>query len=137
MKAIISMERNVNKKIRQSKRFRHSIKYDNFKYQTLTATFGHKIDEFSIIYCQDWFIDPSPEYFGKDFILWDQIPLKYLKIPKNTDYTYWLGWITLKDTPKWLYWDKDENGVERWLWREGNRPSLNNDTTMETFIIDA
>lgn len=126
----------MNKKIRQSKRFRHSKKCSNFKYETQIATFGHKIDEFSLIYCQDWFIDPSPEYFGKDFILWDQIPLKYLKIPKNTDYTYWLGWITLKDTPKWLYWDKDENSVERWLWREGNRPSLNNDTTMETFIID-
>ena len=48
-----------------------------------------------------------------------------------------MGWITFKDTQKWLYWDKDENGVERWLWREGDRPSLNNDTTIETFFIDA
>ena len=132
------MERNrMNKKIRQSKRFRHSKKCSNFKYETLLATFGHKIDEFSLIYCQDWFVDPSPEYYGKDFILWDQIPLKYLKIPKNTDYTYWIGWITLKDTQKWLHWDKDENGEEKWVWREGDRPSLENDTTMETFIIDA
>ena len=126
----------MNKKIRQSKRFRHFKKCSNFKYETQIATFGHKIDEFSLIYCQDWFVDPSPEYFGKDFILWDQIPLKYLKIPKNTDYTYWIGWITLKDTPKWLY-RTEEDGVERWIWREGDRPTLNNDTTMEFIEIDA
>lgn len=126
----------MNKKIRQSKRFRHSKKCSNFKYETQIATFGHKIDEFSLIYCQDWFVDPSPEYFGKDFILWDQIPLKYLKIPKNTDYTYWIGWITLKDTPKWLY-RTEEDGVERWIWREGDRPTLNNDTTMEFIEINA
>lgn len=137
MRNIILTERNkMNKKIRQSKRFRHSKKCSNFKYETQIATFGHKIDEFSLIYCQDWFVDPSPEYFGKDFILWDQIPLKYLKIPKNTDYTYWIGWITLKDTPKWLY-RTEEDGVERWIWREGDRPSLNNDTTMEFIEIDA
>lgn len=137
MRNIILTERNkMNKKIRQSKRFRHSKKCSNFKYETQIATFGHKIDEFSLIYCQDWFVDPSPEYFGKDFILWDQIPLKYLKIPKNTDYTYWIGWITLKDTPKWLY-RTEEDGVERWIWREGDRPILNNDTTMEFIEIDA
>lgn len=126
----------VNKKIRQSKRFRHSKKCSNFKYETLLATFCHKIDEFSLIYCQDWFVDPSPEYYGKDFILWDNIPLKYLKVPKNTDYTYWMGWITLKDTPKWLY-RTEEDGVEKWIWREGDRPTLNNDTTMEFIEIDA
>ena len=129
------MELNMNKRIRRAKKY-HSVKYNNFKYETLYETFGHKVDEFSLIYCQDWFVDPSPEYFGKDFILWDQIPLKYLKIPKNTDYTYWIGWITLKDTPKWLY-RTEEDGVERWIWREGDRPTLNNDTTMEFIEIDA
>ena len=110
------MEHKMNNKIRQSKRFRKSIKYNNFKHDTLAAIFGHRIDEFSLIYCRDWFADPSPEYYGKDIILWSQIPLKYLKIPKNVgDYTYWIGWITLKDTQKWLHWDKDENGEEKWI----------------------
>ena len=76
------MEHNVNKKMRRAKKY-HSVKYNNFKYETLYETFGHKVDEFSLIYCQDWFCDPSPEYYGKDIILWDQIPLKYLKIPKK------------------------------------------------------
>lgn len=132
------MERNVNKKMRRAKKY-HSVKYNNFKYDTLDVIFGHKVDEYSLIYCQDWFCDPSPEYYGKDIILWDQIPLKYLKIPKDVgDYTYWMGWITFKDTNKWLYReDAMCGGKEKWIWREGDRPSLENDTTMETFIIDA
>lgn len=131
------MELNMNKRIRRAKKY-HSVKYNNFKYETLYETFGHKVDEFSLIYCQDWFVDPSPEYYGKGLIFWDNIPLKYLKVPKNTDYTYWMGWITFKDTDKWLYReDVMCGGEEKWVWREGNRPSLENDTTMETFIIDA
>ena len=59
-------------------------------------------------------------------------------MPKNTDYTYWMGWITFKDTDKWLYrTDSMCDGEEKWIWREGDRPSLDNDTTMETFIVDA
>lgn len=137
MKAIILTERNVKKKMRRAKKY-HSVKYNNFKYETLYETFGHKVDEFSLIYCQDWFVDPSPEYYGKDIILWDKIPQKYLKVPKDVgDYTYWMGWITFKDTNKWLYReDAMCGGVEKWIWREGDRPSLKNDTTMETFVID-
>lgn len=129
----------MNKKTRYSKRFHRNAKCSNFKYDTLIATFGHKVDEYSLIYCQDWFVDPSPEYYGKDIILWNQIPLKYLKVPKNVgDYTYWMGWITFKDTDKWLYrTDSMCDGEEKWIWREGDRPSLENDTTMETFVIDA
>lgn len=128
----------MNKKLKRRKRIFKNAKFSNFKYETLAAIFGYKVDEFSLIYCQDWFCDPSPEFYGKDIILWSQIPLKYLKIPKNVgDYTFWLGWITFKDTQKWLYRDTDENGVERWIWREGDRPSLNNDTTMEIIEIDA
>lgn len=131
------MELNMNKRIRRAKKY-HSVKYNNFKYETLYETFGHKVDEFSLIYCQDWFVDPSPEYYGKGLIFWDKIPQKYLKVPKNTDYTYWMGWITFKDTDKWLYReDVMCGGEEKWVWREGDRPSLENDTTMETFIIDA
>lgn len=127
----------MNKKMRRAKKY-HSVKYNNFKYDTLDVIFGHKVDEFSLIYCQDWFIDPSPEYYGKGLIFWDKIPLKYLKVPKNTDYTYWMGWITFKDTDKWLYrTDSMCDGEEKWIWREGDRPSLDNDTTMETFIVDA
>ena len=138
MRNIILTElNNMNKRVRRAKKF-HSIKYNNFKYETQYETFGHKVDEFSLIYCQDWFVDPSPEYYGKDFILWDQIPLKYLKVPKNTDYTYWMGWITFKDTDKWLYReDAMCGGEEKWVWREGDRPSLNKDTTMEFIEIDA
>lgn len=84
------MELNMNKRIRRAKKY-HSVKYNNFKYETLYETFGHKVDEFSLIYCQDWFVDPSPEYYGKNIILWDKIPQKYLKVPKNTNYTYWMG----------------------------------------------
>lgn len=129
---------NMNKRVRRAKKF-HSIKYNNFKYETQYETFGHKVDEFSLIYCQDWFVDPSPEYYGKDFILWDKIPQKYLKVPKDVgDYTYWMGWITFKDTNKWLYREDSMcDGEEKWIWREGDRPSLENDTTIETFIIDA
>lgn len=132
------MELKMNKKMRRAKKY-HSVKYNNFKYETLYETFGHKVDEFSLIYCQDWFCDPSPEYYGKGLIFWDKIPLKYLKVPKNVgDYTYWMGWITFKDTNKWLYReDAMCGGEEKWVWREGDRPSLENDTTMETFIIDA
>ena len=130
----------MNKKIQRfKKKPNKSVRYNNFKYETQNITFGHKIDEFSIIYCQDWFCDPSPEYYGKDFILWDKIPQKYLKVPKHVgDYTYWMGWLTFKDTNKCLYRDDAMcGGEEKWIWREGNRPSLNNDTTKETFIIDA
>ena len=123
--------------MRRAKKYQ-SVRYSNFKYETLLITFGHKIDEFSLVYCQDWFCDPSPEFYGKDIILWDKIPQKYLKIPKDVgDYTYWMGWITFKDTSMWLYRDKDENGVEKWVWRESDRPSLNHDTTMEIIEIDA
>ena len=72
----------MNKKMRRAKKY-HSVKYNNFKYDTLDVIFGHKVDEFSLIYCQDWFIDPSPEYYGKGLIFWDKIPLKYLKVPKT------------------------------------------------------
>lgn len=137
MKAIILMERNMNNKIRQSKKFRKSIKYDNFRHATLTATFGHKIDEFSLIYCQDWFAEPSPEYYGEGDIVWNKIPRKYFKVPKKTEFTYWIGWITFKDTNKWLELGDNDNGSEKWIWREGDRPTLNNDTTMEFIEIDA
>lgn len=130
------MGRNVNKKMRRAKKY-HSVKYNNFKYETQYETFGHKVDEYSLIYCQDWFVDPSPEYRGKDFIFWDQIPQKYLKVPKDVgNYTYWMGWITFKDTPKWLHRIEDENGVEKWIWMLRDRPILNNDTTIETITLN-
>lgn len=36
---------NMNKRVRRAKKF-HSIKYNNFKYETQYETFGHKVDEF-------------------------------------------------------------------------------------------
>ena len=127
----------MNKKLRKIKKLRKSISYKNFKYETITEIGNHRIDEFSLIYCQDWLVDPSPEYYGKDIILWSQIPTKYLKVPKKeTQFTYWMGWITFKDTNKWLELGDVSYEGEKWVWREGDRPSLVNDTTMEFIEID-
>lgn len=129
----------MNKKLQKMKKELHkSVRYKDFRYETLIEIGGHKIDEFSLIYCQDWLVDPSPEYYGKDIILWSQMPKKYLKIPKaETRFTYWMGLITFKDTDKWLYRQDSIDGEEKWVWREGDKPSLNNDTTMEVIEIDA
>lgn len=126
----------MNKKLKKIKKLRKNVNYRNFKYETIIEIGNHRIDEFSLIYCQDWFAEPSPEYYGEGDIVWSKIPLKYLKVPKKTEFTYWIGWITFKDTNKWLELGDVNYGGEKWIWREGNRPTLNNDTTMEFMEID-
>lgn len=127
----------MNKKLRKIKKLRKNVSYKNFKYETIVEIGDHRVDEFSLIYCQDWFAEPSPEYYGEGDIVWSKIPRKYLKVPKKTEFTYWIGWITLKDTNKWLELGDVSYDGEKWIWREGDRPSLSNDTTMEFMEIDA
>ena len=127
----------MNKKLRKIKKLRKDVSYRNFKHETIIEIGNHRVDEFSLIYCQDWFAEPSPEYYGEGDIVWSKIPQKYLKVSKKTEFTYWMGWITFKDTNKWLELGDASYDGERWIWREGDRPSLNNDTTMEFIEIDA
>jgi len=127
----------MNKKLKKIKKLRKDVSYRNFKYETIIEIGNHRVDEFSLIYCQDWFAEPSPEYYGEGDIVWSKIPRKYLKVPKKAEFTYWMGWITFKDTNKWLELGDVGYDGEKWIWREGNKPSLENDTTMEFIEIDA